>query len=165
MNNSLMFYPWCKRRGGGGVIIHTVSLYTACIHDWFVFQIFKKNLFLTYISSALSTSADWEVPRVHLSPVICQTPPPCLVLLFSCIRLSIIEPANSEKLLSIWIWIWSSTCETHRLFCRCCWITQPLVPHALRPDVQDNVTVKLQRKMVTGGKNFTVYIWRCFLFC
>jgi len=33
-----------------------------------------------------------------------------------------------------------------------------LVPHTLGPDVQDNVTVKLQRKMVTGGKNFTVYI-------
>lgn len=34
-----------------------------------------------------------------------------------------------------------------------------LVPHTLGPDVRDNVTVKLQRKMVTGGKNFTAYMF------
>lgn len=28
------------------------------------------------------------------------------------------------------------------------------MPHTLSPDVQDNVTVKFQTKMVTGGKKF-----------
>lgn len=39
------------------------------------------------------------------------------------------------------------------------------MPHTPGPDVRDNATVKVQRKTVTGGKNFTVYILRCFLFC
>lgn len=40
-----------------------------------------------------------------------------------------------------------------------------LVPHALGPDVRDNVTVKVQRKMVTGSKNFTAHILQWCLFC
>lgn len=83
------------------------------------------------ISPALSTSAERELPGADKSPVICQTSPPCPALLFSCILLSVIESANSEKLVSIWIQ--SSTCETHSMAdvflvffppCLCCWITQ-----------------------------------------
>lgn len=64
---------------------------------------------LTSIRPALSTERG--LPGADKSPVICQPPPPRPALLLSCILLSVIESANSEKLLSIWTA--SSTCETH----------------------------------------------------
>lgn len=63
---------------------------------------------LTSISPALSTERG--LPGADKSPVICQPSPPRPALLFSRILLSVIESANSEKLLSIWTQ--SSTCET-----------------------------------------------------
>lgn len=71
---------------------------------------------LTSISSALSTERG--LPGADKSPVICQASPPRPALLFSCILLSVIESANSEKLVSIWTR--SSTGETHSTagFCR-----------------------------------------------
>lgn len=74
-----------------------------------------KNPPLTSISPTLSTER--ELPGADKSPVICQTSPSCPALPFSCILLSVIESANSEKLLSIWTQ--SSTCETQygRFFC------------------------------------------------
>lgn len=88
----------------------------ACVHErasppkGFFFFLFSPP---PSISSALSTSAERELPGADKSPVICQTSPPCPALLFSCILLSVIESANSEKLVSIWIQ--SSTCETHSM--------------------------------------------------
>lgn len=150
MNYSLMFYPWCNRRGER-VLKRTKKVQNVsctCLYTWTLSP--PKGVFfpLTYISPALSTSAEWELPGADKSPVICQTSPPCPALLFSCILLSVIESTNSEKLLSIWIQ--SSTCETHSMadffFPWCCWITQALVPHTLSPDVRDNVTVKTTKK-------------------
>lgn len=131
--------------------------------------VYMKGFFslppLTSISPALSTER--ELPGADKSPVICQTSPPCPALLFPCILLSVIESANSEKLLSIWIQ--SSTCETHSTadwsFFADAVELHTFVPRACGPDVRDNVTVKLQRKMVTAGKDFTAHILQCFLFC
>lgn len=161
MNYSLTLYPRCwsgerllkRKRQRNFNMYHT----QARVHERFLFQkdffffcSFFSPLSPTHISSTLSTSAEWELPGADKSPVICQTSPACPVLLFSCILLSVIE---SEKLS---IWIRSSTCEKHSMAsffsCQRCWITPPLVAHTLGPDVQDNVTVKLQRKMVTGVK-------------
>lgn len=124
MNYSLMFYPWCKSSGWGvgeGVDREKDKESSKCIMHRRVYMsglLLQKVFFFLFspppsISSALSTSAERELPGADKSPVICQTSPPCPALLFSCILLSVIESANSEKLVSIWIQ--SSTCETHSM--------------------------------------------------
>lgn len=125
MNYSLMFYPWCKSSGWGvgeGVDREKDKESSKCIMHRRVYMsgLLLQKVFFFFlfspppsISSALSTSAERELPGADKSPVICQTSPPCPALLFSCILLSVIESANSEKLVSIWIQ--SSTCETHSM--------------------------------------------------
>ncbi len=120
MNYSLMLYPWCKRsrewvlkgkRWRKFKTCHAKSLctWTVSFLKGFCFVIFPPN----HISSALSASAEWELPGADKSPVICQTSPRCPPLLFFCILLSVIESANSEKLFSIWTR--PRVCGTHSM--------------------------------------------------
>lgn len=177
MNYSLMFYPWCKRRGGEGVEkeetkkVQNVS-HTSHMNGFSSKRFFFLFVFSTNLHQPRFVNISWvRTPRGRqISCNLPDLPSMSGTVVFLYPSVSVIESANSEKLLSIWIQ--SSTCETHSMadfffffLCQCCWITQALVPHTLSPDVQGNVTVKLQRKMVTGCNNFTVYILWCFLFC
>lgn len=160
MNYSIALYPRCRsgervlKRKKTKKFQHVSYTRPVCMSSFSFKRVSYSfyNFFFSraHISSTLSTSAEWELPGADKSPVICQTSPACPVLLFSCILLSVIE---SEKLS---IWIQSRNCEKHSMAAFFSffffWITLALAPHTLGPDVRDNVTVKLQRKMVAGVK-------------